>query len=285
MSATWSLTYLQTNLAEQALFQTLVKLFHADLKGKLYGWDSLDAPSLDWKPVRLEETVVEWFDTPERARMITDALIRERMANGMLLYPQHNGLFTIADSVIQLGDIYNCARARRAELAERLKQHPDPDAERLFHHMQFLNHLTGAAEAEAAHIFYERNPAGGLTGVHFYRDGQFVDEFYAKYLDGDDHVPLIELPQHPEILGTLLGKRFAFLLNQPVRWNYDDGEDEVDVYFDAEYIGLSRPDHDPFGMCASDLYVPFWEEDMLPIGAIYEHNKEFPQFFLSRYAH
>src|SRR5262249_6817848 len=144
--------------------------------------------------------------------------------------------------------------------------------------------LTKHINAEAVNIIFERNPAGGATAVHFYQAGELVDDFYAEHNDADEtYENLIELPQHPQIFTSLLGGRFALLLDQPKRSSYDDGEPDIDVYFDGEDLSLYSPAHDTFNLRDSDLYVPFWDETLLPLGAIYCYEGKFPKFFLQRY--
>ncbi|MBI1258169.1 MAG: hypothetical protein GC204_11920 [Chloroflexi bacterium] len=284
MSASWSLTYLQTDLSERALFDTLLPLFDAELTGKLYGYAWADNPADSWNTIKLETREIEWFETPKRAKMIMDAVINEPYGRGILIYPRKNGLICLADSLMQMDGVLNSSRTRRVEWAKILTDKPDPMFGLMPLYMDVLKRLTELAHAEAANIIFERNPAGGATAVHFYKAGELVDEFYAEHLDADEtYDNLIELPQHPEIVASLLGGRFAFLLDQPKRWSYGAGEAAVDVYFDGEDLSMTLPEYDAFNLRDSDLYVPFWDETILPLGAVYCFNGKFPKYFLQRY--
>jgi hypothetical protein len=285
MSATWSLTYLQTSISERELFEVVAKLFALELNGELYGIERDHDPYLPITFVKLKNAIVEWFDDPTRAKMIFDALLGDRYGSGVLIYPQKNGLLTIADSVLYTNDIDSSGRTRRTEL---IAENPDPQFYSLFKYMGFLRQLTENLAGEAAHLMYERNPAGHVTGIPFYKAGQLVDEYFAEQVDADPaYENMIDLPQHPEVLREILGGRFAFLLDQPKRWPYpinsNDEEDYDDVYFQGEHIGMHLAEWDIFNLRQSDLYVPFWDEHMLPLGAVYCLNGELPDYFLKRH--
>jgi hypothetical protein len=279
MSAQWSLTYLQTRIPERDLFETVANLFNLELDGQLYGYERDRDPYLPTAFVKLDKAVAEWFENSKRAKLIFEALLGNPYGSGVLIYPQKNGLLTIADSVIHTNDTDFCGRTRRVELmAEPL----DPQFYSLFKYMSFLKRLTETLDIEAAHIMYERNPAGRVTGIHFYKTGQLVDEYFAESVEADpDYENVIDLPEHPEVMREILGGRFAFLVDQPKRWSLDDEEYE-DVYFEAEHLGKARdfPEFDVFNLRDSDLYVPFWDETMLPLGAVYCLNGELPDYFL-----
>ncbi len=286
MSATWSLTYLQTSVSERELFEVVARLFARELDGELYGMERDRDPYLPMTFVKLEKTIVEWFDNPKRAKMIFDALLGDRYGKGVLIYSQKDGLLTIADSVIYTNDIDCSGRTRRAEL---IAENYDPQFYSLFQYMDFMRQLTETLSVEAAHLMYERNPVGHATGIHFYKAGQLVDEYFSELIDVDsDHKNIVDLPEHPEVLREILGGRFAFLLDQPKRWSYpinsnDEEEDYDDVYFQGEHIGIHLAEWDIFNLRQSDLYVPFWNENTLPLGAAYCLNGELPDYFLRRY--
>src|SRR5690349_21776948 len=99
MSATWSLTYLQTDLSERALFDLLIPLFDSKLAGKLYGYGRNITRKVPFT-TRLNVREAEWFETPKRAKMIMDGIINEPFGKGILIYPRKNGLICIADSLM-----------------------------------------------------------------------------------------------------------------------------------------------------------------------------------------
>jgi hypothetical protein len=280
MSAMWSLTYFKAIASEREFFDAVVETFRAELDGKLYGldWSNLQDSAI----VNLKSTFVEWFDSPKRARLITDSHLLERLCHGVLVFPAQNGLITIADTVIQIGDIYSSGRTRRSELAAHLIERPDPHAESLFQFIRFLSRLTGLWNTQAVHLMFERNPATRTTATHFYDSGQLVDDYCYENIECEDRFE-VELPLHPELIRQILDGRFAFLSEQPKHRQFDD--DTVEVYFDGEDLGRLRndPDWDVFNLRTSDLYVPFWDENNLPLGAVYSLHDELPDFFLQRY--
>src|SRR5262245_52351595 len=129
MSATWSLTYLSTPISERELFEILTTLFRLELDGNLYVIDLFRDPYPPMSFVKLEPAIAEWFDNPNRARLIADALLGGVHAGGILIYPRNNGLLTVADSVIHSNDIDSCGRTRRAEL---ISENADPQFYSLF---------------------------------------------------------------------------------------------------------------------------------------------------------
>ncbi len=155
--------------------------------------------------------------------------------------------------------------------------------------MDFMKQLTEALSVEAAHLMYGRNPVGHTTGIHFYKSGQLADEYFSEVIDVDpDYKNIVDLPEHPEVLRGILGGRFAFLLDQPKRWSYPiisnpGPEDYGDVYFQGEHIGIQLEEWDVFNLRQSGLYIPFWDENTLPLGAVYCLNGELPDYFLRRY--
>jgi hypothetical protein len=277
MSAAWSLTYLQTTISERDLFEVITKLFALNLDSKLYGYERGRDPYLPTAFVKLEKAIAEWFEDSKRAKLIFDALLGDPYGSGVLIYPRKNGMLTIADSVIHSNDTDLCGRTYRVKL---LAENPDPQFYSLFKYMDFLKQLTEILNVEAAHLMYERNPGGKVTGIHFYKAGQLIDEYFAESDDADlGYEKVIDLPQHPEVMREILGGRFAFLLDQPKHWSMD-GKEYEDIYFEAEHIGMDIPEYDFFNMRESDLYVPFWNESMLPLAAVYCLNGNLPKHFL-----
>ncbi len=278
MSATWSLTYLETDIAERELFDNVVEVFQRELGGKLY---SLDSAAGKIVPIKLNEPIVEWFTDEKRARIIADSH-HERYCVGILTYGPRNGLYVLVDTVMASTDVLMSGRMRREELKYHLREKPDPVGEMPLYYMHFLTEVTAALKSQAAHIMFERNPAGRATSIHFYDAGVMVEDYYYEHIEAVGS-QLIELPNNPERLGQLLGERFAFLKKQPRM--HGSGDDEYAAYFDGEDLSptMRGSEWDVFGLKDSDLFVPFWEEKALPLGAVYCLKEPLPDYFLKRY--
>ncbi|MEQ8676237.1 MAG: hypothetical protein RLP44_19610 [Aggregatilineales bacterium] len=279
MSANWSIAYFEKSISDDAFFKAVQEAFRQFLEGKLYGlkWDD----NQELVPFQLDDSTTEQFSGDvKRARLIQDALITELLGHGILHYPQRNNLHVIVDSIIRL-DVYSSGRIRREELKRQLEAKPDPMSEVLFHMMDFLRYLTQILECQSAHVMFDHNPAGNATGVHLYDSGTFVDDYYYENLEGVGS-EMVERIQSPQQVETFLNGRFAFLNQLPViKRDSIDGNDDV-YYFDGEDLSSNRlSEH--FGVNQTDLYVPFWEENTLPIGAIYALKGPLPDYFLNRY--
>ncbi|MBN1310685.1 MAG: hypothetical protein JXB30_04630, partial [Anaerolineae bacterium] len=239
MSATWSLTYLKTKTSIRDVFSAVVDAFRAEVDDKLYDIESRGSAIVD---VKASKAVVEEFSDTKRARIIVDSCQVEWYNRGVIVYPEQNGLFTLTDTVIHLGNIYESGRSRRVKLAQATAHKPDPYATSLFLFIAFLNRLTEMLDAQAVHIMFERNPAGRATGVHFHDRGQLVDDYYCEDIECEGHYGLIDLPEKPEQIKRLLDGRFGFLAEQPKLQQYDE-EYPKESYFDGE--DLSSRYHDP----------------------------------------
>lgn len=281
MSAFWSITYLEAPVSERDLFDLIVSVFRSHLHDRLY---TLESRGDQIVPVKLDDQLyVEWFDDPKRARMIADSCLVERFSQGVLIYPASGGLHILVDSVIQLNHLADSGRTRRDELLERLKLNPDPDSETLFHFTDYLQHITRTLTAPAAHIMFERNPAGRITGVNLYDSGQLFDHYYVENIEAIGEYGLVELPQNPAHVRRLMNGRFGFLLDQPRAREFDDEISEV--YFDGEDLWMydKFPGWDVFNIRAANLAVPFWDDAPLPLGAVYCLKDDLPDYFLKRY--
>jgi len=277
MSATWSLTYLETTMEERALLDIVVEIFKRELEGKLYGLEWVERELV---PVKLNEPIVERFTDKNRARMIAGSHY-EGYSTGVLAYPPQKGLHVLVDTVIASTDVISSGRMRREELKYHLQEKPAPDMEAVFHYMHFLDEVTATMLCQAAHIMFSRNPAGRCTSVHLYATGRIVEDYYYENIEAMGS-QLIELPKNPERLGQLLGGRFEFLRRQPMMRRLLD--DVFVAYFDGEDLSPTRSTRwEIFGLEDSDLFVPFWEENMLPVGAVYCLKEPLPDYFLKRY--
>ncbi len=279
MSANWSIVYFENSITDEAFFKAAQESFRLALEGKLYGLKYNDNQEL--VPFKLGRAIVEQFNgDSKRARLIQDGLMSELYGHGILHYPQRNNLHVIADSIVRL-NVYLSGRIRRKDLRVELEEKPDPSSEVLFHMMNFIGHLTQTINCQAAHIMFERNPAGRGTGVHLYDSGVLVDDYYYENIEAVGS-ELIEIIQKPDQVKGLLSGRFEFLTQFPiVRHDLVDSHPYV-RYFDGEDLSPNR-DYVRSDPNQTDLYVPFWEEDSLPIGAIYCLERPLPDDFLKRY--
>jgi hypothetical protein len=277
MSAQWSLTYLKTESPIEKIFDVIVDSFRSQLEGRLYDLKYEGDSLVDTK---LDHTVVEKFTQLKRAKMIVDSHIVERLNQGVIVYPKVDDLYTLVDTIHYAPDVFLSARSRRADLSTQSKDKSNVVPEGMLVFIDFLTIVTRTLNAEVAHIMFERNPATRATSVHFFDRGQFVDDYYHEDIP-DDVSKLIELPVWPSRLQTLLDGRFGFLAKQPRLQKYDD--DEIgEVYFDGEDL-----DHDQatniFDIKPSRLYVPFWDDNSFPYGAVYSYLDELPSYFVERY--
>lgn len=278
MSANWSIVYFEKSITDDAFFKAVQEAFALNLEGKLYGVEYDDNRKL--VSFRLGDSITEQFNgDAKRARLVQDGLINALYGHGILHYPQRNNLHVIADSIIRL-DVLLSGRMRRDELKHKLKTKPDPSSEIIFCMMDFLRQLTQALKCHAVHIMFERNPAGQVTSVHLYDSGELVDDYYYENLEAVS-TQLIEYPLTSQFK-TLLNGRFSFLTELPFIYCSPNDDDNYVQYFEGEDLPLNRRS-DHFGLNSTDLYVPFWEDDTLPIGAIYCLEKPFPDYFLERY--
>jgi hypothetical protein len=277
MSANWSITYVEKTITDDEFFKAMQEAFRINLEDKLYGLRWADNQELE--PFKLGESIHERFSDSKRAKLLLDGLMNELYGHGILHFPQRNSLHVIVDSIIRL-NIYLSGRLRREELKTRLQSQSDPIDEVVFHFMNFLQHLTKTLQCHAVHVMFERNPATRATSVHFYDSGEFVDSYYYENIESIGS-EMIERIQNPERIERMLNGRFAFLNNQPVVQQINN--EDYFVYFDGEYLPPNRGS-DSFAINQTDVYVPLWEENTLPIGAIYCLEKEFPNHFLQRYS-
>lgn len=128
---------------------------------------------------------------------------------------------------------------------------------------------------------FERNPAGRATSVHFYDTGQLVDDYYYEHVEAIGNI-MFEYVQHPRRVGEILGGRFAFLSKQPISHTSSIDNEEYIEFFDGEDL-LPDKGSDLFSLNQTDLYVPFWENESLPFGAIYSLEEPFPDHFLKQH--
>ncbi len=279
MSANWSLVYVEASISDEAFFEAVQEAFQSTLENKLYGLRSGDDGKME--SFLLEDSITEHFgDDRKRARIVQDGLTSELYGHGILHFPQRNNLHVIADSIVRL-HVYYSGRMRRDELKRKLEAKPDPSFEIIFHMMDFLRQLTKALNCHAVHVMFERNPATRATGVHLYDAGELIDDYYYENLEAVS-TELIEHLLSPHRVETLLGGRFACLTKVPIVVRSPiDGKDYV-YYFDGKDLP-SPKGADNFGLKLTDLYVPFWEDDALPINAIYCLEKPFHDYFLARY--
>lgn len=279
MSAQWSLTYLRTDASVEELFETVVNAFLLEIDDQLYDLEYRNSSYVD---VKTSRAIIEKFHDATRSRIIVDSCQLEWYNRGVIVYPRKEGLFTLVDTVIHIGNIAASARSRREELAKDLVQKPDHFSNSLFLYISFLSHLTKSLNVQAIHIMFERNPAGSTTSVHCYDRGKLEDDFFFENIACDGRYGLIELPQKPAFVRHMIDGRFAFLVDQPKIRQYDE-QFSVEAYFDGEDLHVNDPDWDVLNVRASRLYVPSWDEASQPFGAIYCPTKELPAHFLARY--
>ncbi len=279
MSAQWSLTYLRTDTPVEELFETVVKAFLLEIDDQLY---DLDNQNPSYGVVKTSRAIIEKFRDPTRSRIIVDSCQLEWYNRGVIVYPRKDNLFTLVDTVIHIGNIADSARSRRETLAKDLAQKPDHFSNSLFLYISFLSRLTKSLNAQAIHIMFERNPAGRTTSVHCYDRGKLEDDFFFENIECEDRYGLIELPQKSAFVQHIINGRFAFLVNQPKIRQLDE-QFSIEAYFDGEDLHVNDPDWDVLNVRASRLYVPFWDENSQPFGAIYCPTKELPDYFLARY--
>lgn len=279
MSALWSITYLKTTASLRELFDAVVTAFLQEIDDQLYDIESQGESYVD---VKTGKAVIEEFSDPVRARLIVDSCQVEWINRGVIVYPDKNGLFTITDTINHLGNVYDAGRARRTELTNEMNQATNHFSVSLFLYINFLSNLTELLNAEAAHIMYERNPATRATAVHFYEAGQFIDDYYYDTLDYMGEDGLIELPEKPDHIEKILDGRFQFLLGLPKIHQYEDWEPES-IYFDGEHLSIHNATYDVLNVRNSQLYVPFWDDQAIPFGAVYCPKKALPNSFIERY--
>lgn len=270
MSADWSLTYLKTDASLDAVFDSVVSAFYATLANRLYETESHNG---EYVNIKLETMIVEKFDDAVRAQIIVDSLILEFITRGIILYPQMYGLYTMADSVNVFDTLY-AGRERRSELVNRSEEWQS-----ILLFMNFIANVTQRLKADASHILHSRTPAGTATGVHFFRSGEFIDDYYWEEIEGTDGK--VELPQKPDELHKLLDGRFAFLTLQPQIDYLYNAEETFERYFVGEDLATTEVG-DIFKLRASNLYVPFWDEHAKPFGAVYCPTKDFPSYLERR---
>lgn len=278
MSAQWSLTYLNTSMPIDMLFDQLTKIFQQTIVGRLHHTLWLSGN----EEIRLDSVVAEKFQESQRAKLIFESCEVGVYNRGVILYPQREGLFTVYDSVNLLDAVWMANRSERERLLAEKTSNSEAPIHPLILYEAFLCRLTKSLSCDAIHVLFERNPAGRSTSVRFFGDGKLRDDFCHSYIDGGEW-ELLEMPQHPQVVRTVLNGRFAFLLDQPKRYISPIDHEEYKEYFDGQHLKPNTPEWDVFDIQAQHLYVPFWYDDFIPYGAVYCPAKELPSHLLDRY--
>jgi hypothetical protein len=284
MALLLSVTYLETDSAVEHVFATVADVFHQVVEDKLY------APPLQtgeaWE--KCGPMVVERFLGPGRAGFVVDAM-SELYFLGVRVYPRRRGLFTLMDSIVTWdGDIFGSSRPRMAELSEQLEHRPQ--AVEYIHlptYMRFLSVLSKRLNTDVVHLMAADQAAGSATSIHFYRDGQFVDNYYAEDLQ---ELHERELPQHPGLIRRILKGRFSFLLRLPRRVNFG-GEVSEDHFFVHRYFPWRRfnyctqamEEEDEFGLRRRGLYIPSWDKRPDPYGAVFCPAHDVPNWLFQEH--